>query len=69
MKQRYVVPADLKKALKKRKKALENFNNFAPSYKRMYVLWVLDAKKKETRKKRIKRVVERSTKNQKPGML
>jgi uncharacterized protein YdeI (YjbR/CyaY-like superfamily) len=69
VKQRYVIPADLKRALAKRKKALENFNNFAPSYKKMYVLWVLDAKRKETRKKRIKQVVERSAKNQKPGMM
>lgn len=63
------VPADLKTALTKRKKALENFNNFAPSYRKMYVLWVLDAKRAETREKRIRRVVERSAKNQKPGMM
>ncbi len=66
---RYTVPADLKRELAKNKKALKNFNNFAPSYRKMYVLWILDAKKKETRMKRIRRVVERSARNEKPGML
>lgn len=69
MKKKYAVPPDLRKALAKNKKALTNFNNFAPSYRKMYVLWILDAKKQETREKRIKRVVERSAKNQKPGMM
>lgn len=69
MKKKYVVPSDLRKALAKNKNALANFNNFAPSYRKMYVLWILDAKKKETRVKRIQRVVERSARNEKPGML
>jgi uncharacterized protein YdeI (YjbR/CyaY-like superfamily) len=63
------VPADLKKALSKNKKAMNNFDNFAPSYKKMYILWIDDAKKQETRRKRIKRVVEWAVKNQKPGMM
>lgn len=68
-KKKYTVPADLKRELAKNKKALKNFDNFAPSYRKLYVLWVLDAKKKETRKKRIRRVVERIARNEKPGML
>lgn len=69
MKKKYAVPSDLKNALVRNKKALENFSNFAPSYRKMYVLWILDAKKKETREKRIKRVVQRSARNEKPGMM
>jgi uncharacterized protein YdeI (YjbR/CyaY-like superfamily) len=65
----YRFPADLKKALAKNRKALKNFNDFAPSYRRMYILWVIDAKRPETREKRIKHVVERSARNEKPGML
>lgn len=68
-KKRFAVPADLKKALAKNKEALKNFNNFAPSYKKLYVWWILDAKKKETRDERIKRVVERAAQNMKPGMM
>ena len=68
-KKTHTIPSDLRKALARNRKALENFNNFAPSYKKLYALWVLDAKKKETREKRIKRVVERSARNEKPGML
>ncbi len=68
-KKKFDVPADLKKALAKNKEALKNFNDFAPSYKKLYVWWVLDAKKKETREKRIKRVVSRAAQNMKPGMM
>jgi uncharacterized protein YdeI (YjbR/CyaY-like superfamily) len=60
---------ELKKALSANKKALDNFNNFAPSYRRLYVAWILDAKRQETRDKRIQQVVERSAENVKPGML
>jgi len=42
------VPADLKKALAKDKKAMKNFDNFAPSYKKMYIWWIEAAKKRET---------------------
>jgi len=63
-----ILPA-LKKALASNKKALENFNNFAPGYRRLYIGWINSAKREETIEKRIKIVVERSEKNIKPGML
>ncbi|MBA7710351.1 hypothetical protein ES703_119293 [subsurface metagenome] len=69
IKKNYAVPADLKRALTRNKKALENFNNFAPSYKRICVFWIIDAKKKETREKRIKRVIKWAAQNKKPGMM
>jgi uncharacterized protein YdeI (YjbR/CyaY-like superfamily) len=64
-----VIPSDLKKALTKNKKALENFENFAPSYKRMYIGWITNAKRKETQEKRIKQVVKWSEENKKPKMM
>jgi len=64
-----VIPADLKKALSANKKALENFNNFAPSYKKLYIRWILNAKRPETRTKRIKQTVKWSVENKKPGMI
>jgi uncharacterized protein YdeI (YjbR/CyaY-like superfamily) len=61
-------PPDLKRALARNRKARENFEAFAPSYRKMYVAWVLDAKREETRKRRIAKVVERSAQNKKPGI-
>jgi len=66
---RFIIPSELKKALLKNNKALENFKNFAPSYKRMYIGWISGAKREDTRKKRIKRVLEWAEQNKKPGML
>ncbi|MFC1648133.1 YdeI family protein [Nanoarchaeota archaeon] len=62
------IPDDLKKALDNNKKAKENFENFAPSYRRFYIIWVARAKRQETRKKRIKEVLQRSAENKKPGV-
>ena len=53
-----VIPEDLKEALSKNEKAQQNFNNFAFSYKRNYVGWIINAKKEETRLRRIKQAVE-----------
>jgi len=61
-------PAELKKLLETNKKAKENFNNFAPSYRRSYIWWIETAKRKETREKRIKEVFQRSKENKKPGL-
>lgn len=49
-----VVPDDFLAALKKNKKALTAFENFSPSHRREYVEWIIEAKREETRAKRIK---------------
>ena len=51
-------PDDLAAALKKNKKAAATFEAFSPSCKREYVDWVLDAKREETRAKRVRTAVE-----------
>jgi uncharacterized protein YdeI (YjbR/CyaY-like superfamily) len=48
--------------------ALNNFENFANTYRNMYIGWVTGAKTEETRKKRIAEVVKRSALNRKPGI-
>jgi len=63
-----VLPPDLEKALTSNKRALENFNNFAPSSKRQYIWWVMSAKREVTRKKRIREVTRLAAQNKKPGM-
>ena len=59
---------DFEKALKFHPKAGENFERLAPSHRRMYLLWIRDAKKEETRARRIAEAVERLALNQKLGM-
>jgi uncharacterized protein YdeI (YjbR/CyaY-like superfamily) len=58
------MPEDLQKALKKNKKALEYFIAFPPSSKKIILGWVLNAKRAETREKRIKEVVSLAARNQ-----
>jgi uncharacterized protein YdeI (YjbR/CyaY-like superfamily) len=48
-----VVPADLRAALAKNRKAGATFQNFSPSHKREYVDWITEAKTPETRGKRL----------------
>lgn len=61
------MPADLQAALAENDTALENFRNFANSYRNMYIGWVTGAKTPATRKKRIAEVVQRSAMNKKAG--
>ena len=68
-KKRLVLPSDLKQALANNKKAWENFKNFAPGYRRLYIGWITDAKRKETREKRIMQTVKWAAENKKPGMM
>ena len=53
-----VVPAYFLAALKKNKKALATFEAFPPSHKREYVRWITEAKREETRARRIKSAIE-----------
>ena len=62
------LPADLKQALLKNKKAWWNFQKFAATYRNMYIGWVDSAKTETTRQKRIVEVVYRSERNIKPGI-
>jgi len=59
------IPADLKEALMENGSAWNNFENFANSYRNMYIGWVINAKTSETRRKRIARVVKQSIENKK----
>lgn len=52
-------PPDLQSELQKNKKALEYFNSLAYSHKKEYVLWIIEAKKEETRIARIKKMIEK----------
>jgi uncharacterized protein YdeI (YjbR/CyaY-like superfamily) len=51
-------PAEFKTALQRNKKAAAVFAAFSPSCKREYVEWIAEAKREETRDKRIATAVE-----------
>jgi uncharacterized protein YdeI (YjbR/CyaY-like superfamily) len=51
-------PPELAAALKKNKKAAAVFADFSASCKREYVEWIADAKRPETREKRVAQAVE-----------
>lgn len=52
------VPAELAAALKKSRKALATFKALAPSRRREYVEWIVEAKRPETRVRRVGITVE-----------
>ena len=52
-----IIPADLQAEFDKNKTALENYNNFAPSYKKSYLFWLYQAKREATRKNRIVEII------------
>jgi uncharacterized protein YdeI (YjbR/CyaY-like superfamily) len=52
------MPDDFMKAIRVNKKALETYENFSPSHKKEYILWITDAKTDETRKSRMETAVQ-----------
>lgn len=58
-----IIPDDLQKALMKNKIASTNFDAFPKSSKKIILEWILNAKKEETRKKRIEETVSLAAKN------
>jgi len=63
-----VVPGFFEQELAANKKALENFNGLAPSYRRNMVGWVLSAKEEETRRKRLAEVIGVLERGEKLGL-
>jgi uncharacterized protein YdeI (YjbR/CyaY-like superfamily) len=52
------VPDDLAAALRRNAKARKTFEAFSPSHQREYVEWLVEAKRAETREKRLAQAVE-----------
>ena len=51
-------PPDLLSALRRNRTALQTFQAFSPSHRREYVEWIVEAKRDETRRRRIETAVE-----------
>ncbi len=60
------IPEDLSVALASDKKAHDNFMAFSDSSKKIILHWIRDAKRPETRKRRIEKAVELAGENKKP---
>ena len=60
-----IIPDDLQRAFQKSKTAYTNYQNFAPSYRKSYLYWLNQAKREETRQKRIKEIILLCEANQK----
>jgi len=53
-----IIPNDLQTAFDANPKAFENYQNFAPSYRKSYLYWLNQAKREATRQNRITKIVE-----------
>jgi len=58
VKQKLSVPPDFKSALQKNAKARKTFENFSYSHRKEYVDWITDAKRDETRQRRLKTALQ-----------
>ncbi len=63
-----VIPPYLEKALRANGRAWRNFEQLAPSYRRLYIAWVESAKRDETKQKRLREAVARLAAGQKLGL-
>ena len=62
------LPPELKRALTTDKIARQNFEKLAPSHKRQFIYWITEAKRDETRARRISKTIEMLKQNQKLGI-
>ena len=58
-----VIPNDLQKEFDRNPIAFENYQNFSYTYRKSYLYWLNQAKREETRKKRINEIIDLCSKN------
>ena len=64
----FIIPPEIEEALQANEKAWKNFSTLAPGYKRVYIGWIIDARREETQKRRLKELITVLEKNEKLGM-
>jgi uncharacterized protein YdeI (YjbR/CyaY-like superfamily) len=62
------IPPFIRRALTARPKAWQYFQSLAPSYRRHYVGWIMQAKQEETRERRLREAVLLLAQNKKLGL-
>jgi len=60
-----IIPIDLNIAFEKNRKAFENYQNFARSYRKSYLSWLNQAKRQATRNNRIEQIILLCAQNKK----
>ena len=63
------IPEDLKKEFGNYRGSIEYFENLSTSVKKAMLYWVISAKRKETRQKRIVEIAKNASKNLKPNQF
>jgi uncharacterized protein YdeI (YjbR/CyaY-like superfamily) len=63
-----LVPRFITDGLKANPPAWDNFNKLAPSYRKNYLRWIMDGKRQESRRRRLKEAVDLLKENKKLGM-
>lgn len=58
-----VIPEDLEAAFTCHPEAFQNYQHFSPSYRKNYLYWLSQAKRSETRKKRIEEIINYCSRN------
>ncbi|MEZ4802442.1 MAG: YdeI/OmpD-associated family protein [Gelidibacter sp.] len=58
-----IIPEDLQTSFDNNPQAFENYQNFAPSYRKSYLYWLNQAKREATRQQRISEIVQLCTNN------
>ena len=53
-----IIPEDLRSEFDKNPTAFDNYQNFAPSYRKSYLYWLNQAKREATRQKRITEIIQ-----------
>ncbi len=61
-----IIPEDLKEEFANYKGSIEYFGSLSKSVKKVLLYWVVSAKRKETRQKRILEIAKNASKNLKP---
>jgi len=61
-------PPELREVLDSNPPALKNWESWAPSHRKMYIHWMADAKRPETRERRMKRIVKMAEANERQLM-
>jgi uncharacterized protein YdeI (YjbR/CyaY-like superfamily) len=62
------IPSDLKRALAADKIARQNFEKLAPSHRRQFIYWITEAKREETRARRIAMAIQMVRENRRLGI-
>lgn len=60
-----IIPTDLESAFLKNSLAFDNYQNFSPSYRKSYLYWLNQAKREDTRSKRIVEIIKNCEQNKK----